>query len=290
MRLTFREVALGLRRSPLLSVLSIITIAFSLFAFGLFGLLALNVDRALKGVEEHVEVVAFLADGTPIETVSTAMGDIQAFPEVARVELVSPDDALKRARKEMSEFSDVFDAAFLPASLEIRLKPGFRDPKTVQAVAERIRTYQFVDDVRFGEDWVKKLYDIRNIAGAAGAILGALFAVVAIIIIGTTIRMTVLARAREISIMRLVGATDGFVRLPFLLDGAAKGILGGVLALLLTRVAFAIVDHWFVHVRFFDMGTAALGVLGGALLGLLGSAASVGRHLRLVGTDRRRWR
>jgi cell division transport system permease protein len=282
MRLTFREVALGLRRSPLLSVLSIITIAFSLFAFGLFGLLALNVDRALKGVEEHVEVVAFLADGTPIETVSTAMGDIQAFPEVARVELVSPDDALKRARKEMSEFSDVFDAAFLPASLEIRLKPGFRDPKTVQAVAERIRTYQFVDDVRFGEDWVKKLYDIRNIAGAAGAILGALFAVVAIIIIGTTIRMTVLARAREISIMRLVGATDGFVRRPFLIDGFLKGVVGGGLALLLTWLASTLISQHLIATAFFDPPTATAGIVFGGIIGLLGSALSVGRHLRRV--------
>ena len=282
MRLTFREVMLGVRRSPLLSTLSVITIAFSLFAFGLFGLLVLNVDRALEGVEEHVEIVAFLADGTLPESISAAMGDISAFPEVARVEQVSPEQALARARAELPEFQDVFDASFLPPSIEVRLKEGHRDPATVKDVTQRIQTYPFVDDVRYGEDWVKKLYDIRNIAGAAGIALGLLFAAVAVIIIGTTIRMTVLARTREISIMRLVGATDGFVRFPFLIDGFLKGLVGGLLALFLTWGANWLIDHNLIQTIFFDPGIATLGVLGGGVIGLLGSALSVGRHLRRV--------
>jgi cell division transport system permease protein len=282
MRLTFREVMLGVRRSPLLSSLSVVTIAFSLFAFGLFGLLVLNVDRALRGVEEHVEIVAFIADGTLPEAVSAAMGDISNFPEVARVQEVSPEQALARARAELPEFQDVFDASFLPPSIEVRLKEGHRDPKSVKEVTQRIQTYPFIDDVRYGEDWVKKLYDIRNIAGAAGIALGLLFAAVAVIIIGTTMRMTVLARAREISIMRLVGATDGFVRRPFLLDGFLKGIIGGLLALLLTWGASEVISRSLIQTTFFDPGIATLGVLGGGIIGLLGSALSVGRHLRRV--------
>lgn len=282
MRLTFREVILGVRRSPLLSTLSVVTIAFSLFAFGLFGLLVLNVDRALRGVEEHVEIVAFLADGTLPESISAAMSDISAFPEVARVDQVTPEQALARARAELPEFQDVFDASFLPASLEIRLKEGHRDPATVKDVTQRIQTYPFVDDVRYGEDWVKKLYDIRNIAGAAGIALGLLFAAVAVIIIGTTIRMTVLARSREISIMRLVGATDRFVRSPFLIDGFLKGLVGGLLALLLTWGANALISRNLIQTSFFDAGTAFFGVIGGGIIGLLGSALSVGRHLRRV--------
>ena len=282
MRLTLREVMLGLRRSPLLSTLSVITIAFSLFAFGLFGLLVLNVDRALRGVEEHVEIVAFLADGTLPESISAAMGDISAFPEVARVEQVSPEQALARARAELPEFQDVFDASFLPPSIEVRLKEGHRDPATVKDVTQRIQTYPFVDDVRYGEDWVKKLYDIRNIAGAAGIALGLLFAAVAVIIIGTTIRMTVLARTREISIMRLVGATDGFVRFPFLIDGFLKGLIGGLLALFLTWGANWLISTNLIQTTFFDPGIATLGVIGGGIIGLLGSALSVGRHLRRV--------
>jgi cell division transport system permease protein len=95
-------------------------------------------------------------------------------------------------------------------------------------------------------------------------------------------RMTVLARAREISIMRLVGATDGFVRRPFLLDGFLKGIVGGLLALLLTWGANAVISRSLIQTTFFDPGIATLGVLGGGIIGLLGSALSVGRHLRRV--------
>jgi cell division transport system permease protein len=282
MRLTFREVALGLRRSSLLSALSIMTIAFSLFAFGLFGLVALNVNRALRSIEERVEIRAFLTDGTPMETVSTAVGDIAAFPEVARVEIITPEQALARARRELGEFRDVYDAAFLPASLEIRLKPGFRDPATVQAIAERVQSYQFVDDVRYGEEWVQKLYSIRNVAGAAGLVLGVAFAAVSIIIIGATIRMTVLARAREISIMRLVGATDGFVRRPFLIDGFLKGVVGGVFALVLSWLAHSLISQYLVQTEFFDRGLAMAGIASGGFIGLFGSALSVGRHLRRV--------
>ena len=114
----------------------------------------------------------------------------------------------------------------------------------------------------------------------------------AIIIVGATIRMAVLARAREIQIMRLVGATDGFVRLPFLLDGAAEGCSAGCSPLALTWAARTARQPLRRRDRRSCLpGVAALGVLAGALLGFFGSLVSVGRHLRLVGRERRRlWR
>lgn len=283
MKLALREVLLAVRRAPLLSALGVITIAFSLFAFGLFGLVAVNIRDALRQVESRVEIRAFIADATPIEAIVTAVGDIEEFPEVAKAGYVSPDSALATARRELGEFADVFEAGVLPGSIEIRLKPDYRDPRSVKAVAARVGAYSFVDDVRYGEDWVAKLYQIRTIATIVGVVLGLAFAVVAVIIIGTTIRMSVLAREREIGIMRLVGATDMFVRLPFLIDGFVKGVLGGFLALALTGVASASIDRALgFQTVFFSSGIAALGVLGGALIGLAGSAVSVGRQLRRV--------
>lgn len=278
----FREALLAFRRAPLLSLLGVITIAVSLFALGLFSLVALNLRNALQQVEERVEIRAFVTDGTPVEAIAAAMGDVAAFPEVARVQLVSQEEALARARAELGEFSDVFESGFLPASMEVRLKTGFRDPSTVKAVAARVATYDFVDDVRYGEEWVAKLYRIRNVATVAGISLGLAFAAVAVIIIGATIRMAVLARAREISIMRVVGATDGFIRRPFLIEGFVKGVLGGVLALFLTWFASKLIDRYFIQTIFFEPGYAVAGILGGALIGLAGSAYSVGRHLRGV--------
>ena len=277
-----REALTASRRAPLLSILGVVTIAFSLFAFGLFGLVAINIRKALEQVEERVEVRAFVSDSTEIESVAAAMKDIGEFPEVARVDYVSKEQALERARKEMGEFADVFEAGVLPASIEVYLRSGMRDPTTVKSVADRIRTYHFIDDVRYGEEWVAKLYRLRNIATVAGLALGVAFAAVAIIIIGATIRMTVLARAKEISIMRLVGATDMFIRLPFLIDGLVKGVLGGLLALVFVWVANRVVNEYFIQTIFFNREMIFLGVVGGALMGVLGSLVSVGRHLRRV--------
>ena len=282
MRLALRETLLAFRRAPLLSALGIITIAFSLFAFGLFGLVALNIRVALAQVEERVEIQAFVADGTPPETIGAALGDIAAFPEVAHVDFIPQDSALARAKREIPEYSDVFEKAVLPASIDVRLKAGHRDPASVTAVATRISTYAFVDDVEYAQDWVNKIYRWRTIATLVGVVLGLAFAAVAVIIIGATIRMAVLARSREISIMRLVGATDGFIRAPFLIEGFAKGVLGGALALLLTWLAARLISDNLIRVTFFDPGVAALGVLFGAVMGFAGSTVSVARQLRRV--------
>jgi cell division transport system permease protein len=277
-----REALTASRRAPLLSALGVVTIAFSLFAFGLFGLVAINIRKALDEVEERVEVRAFVSDSVDIESVAAAMKDIGEFTEVQRVDYVSKEKALERARKEMGEFADVFEAGVLPASIEVHLRPGLRGPAVVKSVADRMKTYAFIDDVRYGEEWVEKLYRLRNIATVAGIALGVAFAAVAIIIIGATIRMTVLARAKEISIMRLVGATDMFIRLPFLIDGMVKGVLGGLLALVFVWVANRVVNEYFMQTIFFDRQLIFFGVVGGAVMGILGSLVSVGRHLRRI--------
>jgi cell division transport system permease protein len=285
MRLALREVALAFRRAPLLAILGVVTIGFSLFAFGLFGLVALNIRSALREVEDRVEIRAFLIEGARDAQVDELMQRMQKNPSVASVGYVSPDSALQRARAELEEFRDVMDGAFLPGSVELRLKDGMRDPATVAELSRRLQTYPVVEEVRYGREWVEKLYRIRNIAALVGTVLGGVFALVAVIIIGSTIRMAILARTREIEIMRLVGATNMFVRLPYLLDGALKGLLGGVLAVAMSWGTATVLAQSLMQTQFFDTTQMLLGVAAGGVLGLLGSWVSVGRHLRQVWRD-----
>src|SRR5207247_1276019 len=136
------------------------SMAFSLFVVGLFGLVAVTLQDALRGVAERVEIVAYLLPGTPIESITLAEKDIEAFPEVHSAVYVSEDSALARARAELVEFRDVLQELErnpLPASIEVKLKPKFRDAEHVNDVADRLRGFGFVDDVRFGRDWVEKL-------------------------------------------------------------------------------------------------------------------------------------
>lgn len=285
MRLALREVFRAFRRSPALGMLSITTMAFSLFAFGLFGLVALNIRSALRAIEDRVEVRAFLIDNTTEQQVQELMVAMQRMPQVSDVGYVSPDSALERARAELDEFRDVMEGAMLPASLELRIRPEMRSPEAIQQVSGRLQTYPVVEEVRYGREWVEKLYRIRTIAGVAGTGLGLVFAMVAVIIIGATIRMAILARTREIEIMRLVGATNGFVRLPYLIDGTLKGVIGGLLALLLAWLAHRAINQSLMETQFFSTNQMALGVAAGGIIGLLGSWLSVGRQLRRVWAD-----
>jgi cell division transport system permease protein len=284
-----REAVRTFSRAPLLSALSVASIGFSLFTIGLFGLVAINFRQTLSVLAERVEVVAFVLRGTPTEAITAASQDIQAFPEVLEVNYVSSEQALDRARTELVEFQEAYrdlETNPLPASLEIRLRPEFRDGASAQRVAERIRAFAFIDDVRFGRDWVQRLDRLRDMAGVIGLVIGLAFAVVAVVIIGVTIRITVLQRAGEISIMRLVGATNRYIRGPFLLEGLIKGVLGGLLALLMSWAAFSVFRKTTAELGsslvFFEPVHLLLVVVFGTLLGLMGSLLSVGRHLRHV--------
>jgi cell division transport system permease protein len=283
MRLTIREALLSFKRAPLLSALAIMMIAFSLFSFGLFALVAINFREEFGQVEERVGIQAYVDDTTSVVTLTDGVAIAAKWPEVQMARPVTREEALTRARESMGEFRDVFDSEFLPASIEIEFKEGFRDAASVEKVAQRLQTLPYVNDVRYGEEFVKQLDAIRTVTTGTGIALGTAFALVAIIIITATIRITVLARAREISIMRLVGATDGFVRRPFLLEGLLTGLAGGTLAFLLLRGAYAIVTNFeFVNALFLSTGMSVAGILGGGLLGLFGSAYAVRRHLRQV--------
>jgi len=289
MKLLWREALLSFSRTRTLSALSVTTIAFALFVTGLFGLVAINLRSALGQIEERVEIVAFVLRGTPSQGLAVAMEDISAFPEVLSVRYVTEEEALEQAKTDLVEFRDAYEAVQinpLPPSLELRLKPGYRDAAHVGEVAERLRGFPFIEDVRYGRDWIEKLDRLRTIGGVVGGVIGLAFALVSVVIIGVTIRITVLQRAREISIMRLVGATDWFIRGPFLLEGAIKGFLGGIVAFLLCLGVYSL-----FKAQGFGLGVglqffAPIHVLGflafGMLLGLGGSLVSVGRHLRKV--------
>ncbi|HET7233213.1 MAG TPA: permease-like cell division protein FtsX [Longimicrobium sp.] len=280
-----REALSAFRRSPLLAFLSIIAIGFSLFVIGLFGLTAWNIGRAIEKVEEKVEIVAYLDDATTPSQLELAQQEVRGLPAVLELRYVTKFDALASAREEMPEFQDVFsdlDNNPLPASLEIRMKPGSRTPDAVKRVAERLRAYPFVEDVRYGREWLDKIYQIRRLAGGAATMIGAAFALVAAIIIATAVRIAVFARREEISIMRLVGATDGFVQRPFLLEGVMTGLMGGALAALLTWGSYRVLSATMFRIEMIPGQWMVVVVVVGTVFGFLSSMVAVRRHLEAV--------
>ena len=281
-----REALAAFRRAPLLTGLSALMVGLALFVVGLFSLAAHNLHLALESVEERVEVVAYVRDGTSPEEISAATDQLLSLPEVQNVRFVSKEQALETARRDLPEFQEIFtdlETNPLPASLEVELRSGSRGPQAVDRVARRAGTYTFVEDVRYGQEWVDRLFDLRKIAGVTAMVLGGAFAAVAALIIGTAVRIAIFARREEIYIMRLVGAKNGFIRRPFLLEGAMTGLLGGVLAVVLTwgtyRVVLEVLEF---QLSWMPASWVVAGVLAGSAFGFLSSGLALRRYLREV--------
>ncbi len=282
---TVREALSAFRRAPTLTGLSAAMVGLALFVIGLFGIAAHNLRLALTTVEERVEVVAFVRDGTPTDQVDQARRQIEDFPPVLAVRFVSKEDAMQIARTELPEIANIsgeLEVNPFPASLEIQLREGSRSSEVVQELAEDVAVYPFVEDVRYGREWVERLFLVRRVGGVTAAVLGGAFAVVAALIIGTAIRIAIFARRDEIQIMRLVGATNGFIRRPFVLEGAITGLLGGLLALLLTWLSFWTVDRYLFEIQWIPTAWVASGIAGAVVFGAAASALAVRRHLRGV--------
>ncbi|HUF12865.1 MAG TPA: permease-like cell division protein FtsX [Longimicrobiales bacterium] len=278
-----REALAAFRRAPLLTGLSGAMIGLSLFVVGLFGIVAHNIRLVLEQVEERVEVVAYLRDGATPQVVELITAEISSFPEVAAVDYVSKDQALANARSELDEFRTIFgdlDVNPLPASLEVHMRPGMRNAEVVRDIAERIRAYEAVEETRFGQEWIDKVFLLRRVAGVATAVLGGAFAVVSILIIGSAVRMAIFARRDEIRIMQLVGATDAFVRRPFVLEGAMTGLIGAAIALPALYIVYQLLSGAIIDIVWLPTSWIAAGIASGALLGFAASALAVRRHVR----------
>lgn len=280
-----REALAAFRRAPVLTGLSAAMVALALLVVGLFGLATHNLRLALSAIEARVEVVAYLRDDARATEIEAVRADLSSFPEVLSVRYVSKEEALEQARADLPEFSDLFadvDVNPLPQSLEVELQREARTNEAVARVAELAAGYDAVEDVRYGREWVEKLFTLRRIGAATTAVMGGSFALVAALIIGTALRIAIFARREEIYVMRLVGARTGFIRRPFLLEGAIAGLLGGVLAWGLTYGTYRGVYAFLFAVAWIPQEWVALGVISGGAFGAAASAFAIRRHLREV--------
>jgi cell division transport system permease protein len=283
MSYALREALAAFRRAPVLTTLSAAMIGLSLFVVGLFGLGTHNIRRVLDQIESRVEIVAYIKEDVRSDATQLMLSEIRAFPEVAEVSYISREDALESARRQFPELRTIFsdlEVNPLPASIEVRLLPGNRTPEVVDQVSARISGYPFIEETNYGKEWVERIYLLRRIAGATALVVGGAFAAVAILIIGTAIRMAIFARRDEIEIMRLVGATDAFVRMPFLLEGILTGLLGGGFALSATYTVYKVLVRTVFPLVWLPDSWVLYGIATGGVLGLIASGLSVRQHLR----------
>jgi len=282
---TVKEAVSAFRRAPLLTGLSALMVGLALLVLGLFSLAAFNLKLALTAIEERIEVVAYLRDDIRSVDMEAALQTLRSLPGVEEVLYVSKADALQRALTQLPEIAEVasdLEANPFPASLEVRFQPGSRTTEAVESVSAAARELPAVEDVRYGREWVDRLFALRRIGAITAGTLGGAFALVAALIIGTAIRIAVFARRDEISIMQLVGATNGYIRRPFLLEGAITGLLGGLLAVLLTWGTHQAVYNFLFTLDWIPQTWVWAGVGAGVLFGVLASGLAVRKYLREI--------
>ena len=282
---TLREAAAALRRAPLLTGLSAGMVALALFVTGLFGAVTHNLQVALRTVEDRVAIVAYLRDDAGAAAIDQAVTELADRADVRTVHYISRDRALEIAREELPELTELSSGLAenpFPASLEIELAEGSANPETIADISLAAEAYPIVEETQYGQDWVDRLHALRRLAGAAVIVIGAAFAVVGALIIGTAIRIAIFARRDEIYIMRLVGAKDSFIRRPFLLEGAFTGIVGGIAATALTWATFQTLQSFLEDLSWIPVTWVMAGIAAGGFFGMLASAVAVRRHLREV--------
>jgi len=283
-----REALVNLWRNRFVNLLASATIAVSLLLVGIFLLLAHNLSRVVADLGSQVTLSVYLKAETSADEREEILAALRGRPEAASFGYVSPEAALEKFRKlfpALREVPEALEENPFPASVEVRMAEGHRDPDSVRRLAGELARLPGVDDTAFDLPWVSRLRDLVTLARAAGYSLGGVVGLAAILTIASVIRLTIYSRQQEIEILRLVGATRTFILAPFLLESSLMGALGGGFALAALQGTYrylarnpgkmAPLFHSLLTASFLPPSTSWLLVLLGFAAGALGGLLSL---------------
>ncbi len=285
----FEEAVQSLWRSRLINALSIGTIAVSLFVLGAFLTVAANLAEAVTRWTQKVQVTFYLRDTVTLDQRAELTRKLGLDPAVSTVVFVSRDEALARFRemfRELASLPDEVGSNPFPAALEATVKPGHEAPEEVQRLAGAFEKAPGVEEVQYDLLWIERLATATRVVRVVGLFLGGILILAGVFTISNVIRLTVYARQDELDIMRLVGATQAYVKGPFVVEGMLQGCLGGLLAVGLLYAAFRLVtERALAASELLGRQTVVLPaelclgiVVGGMVVGVIGSLVSLGRR------------
>ena len=287
----FRNASAGIFSNRLIHTISVGTISISLFLFGAFALLFVNINSWVIEWGKSLSMSIYLEDGAVQEAKKKIESMAQNLPGAQVKAFISKEKAMIDLKATLGAQAGLLDGLShnpLPASVEILFKDVRRsqlDPKKIKGELEKIKG---VSEVQYSEQYQEKFEGVIYVLKVAGLIVGGLLCMAVLFIITNTIKLTIYSRRDEIEIYKLVGASDWFVRVPFLIEGAVQGLFGGLLALSILYSLHFLFSLKTVHVFglpvleivFLPHGYAVLIVALGLILGLAGSFVAIGRFFR----------
>lgn len=288
----FREGGKNIIRNGWMTLASVGAVTTTLILVGLFLVLMLNLNQVAENVEEDVEIKV-LIDLTAKETdINKLENEIRNIPQVSMLQFSSKEEELKQLIESMGEEGEAFELFEQDNPLNDAFIVKTEDPIDTFKVAEQIMKFDNVGEVVYAEDVIRKLFEFNQYARYVG--LGFIIALVltAAFLVSNTIKITIMARSKEIGIMKLVGATNSFIRWPFFIEGLLMGILGSILPIALIlggyyylyenlqdRIQFPFVELLPYHPFAFQLSFLLLAI--GAFIGVWGSVMSVRKFLKV---------
>ncbi|MBN1958210.1 MAG: ABC transporter permease [Desulfuromonadales bacterium] len=284
----------NMRQWPFLCSAAILTMAVALATVATFFLVVINVEQLAQRWTEEIQVIAYLRKPVPQRDLAGIIETLKNYPEIAEVHYVSQQDAMARFRTRLADDAsllDSMDADVLPASFELGIRPSFRNQEGIDRIIERLENTLELDDLRYGQKWLERFNSFVNMLRFVGLVLGSFLLLAALFIVSNTIKLTLYARRDELEIMALVGATMRFIKVPFLLEGAIQGFLGGLISLLFLMLSFnllisrSLTSFWLTpgdfQLLFLTLNQQLGLVFSGVVLGVLGSLSSLRRFVRI---------
>jgi cell division transport system permease protein len=276
------------------NLFSVTIICLSFLTVGIFVSLTNNLRDTARDLASNMSIAFYLDAKLPAGTVEAIRQEIARPAFIESVKLVSADEALERFRLNFPELADVvagLKANPFPPALEVRVNAKASASKEVVAFVEGMKKRPGVTDVLFNQDWVEKMQGFSRLAGAIGAFLGGILILTSFFIISNVVKLNVFARRNEIEILRLVGGTNLFIRIPFWLEGITLGFLGSLLSLGLLFIVIQLFPVYLgaslgalqelLRFRYPDLTQAVALLVGGAATGFIGSATSVSKFLKV---------
>ena len=284
-----RETFKSIKRNQLMSLASVSTVALSLLVLGIFMVMVFNTNHVAKFLETQVQISVYMSDAASAETLKATEKTLKELPGVTSVKAVTKDEALERFKDRLGSQANLLDFIGdenpFPYSFEVHVDK----PERISELAPKIDDLKGVETAKFGQEVVENIFKLTKIMRLGGILLVLLLAMATLFIIVNTIRITVFARRREVTIMKYVGATDWFIRWPFLLEGMFLGFTGALVAtLVINQVYGAILNSVHATLAFFPLLPAwplllyiniTLIVIGTAI-GAAGSSISLRKFLK----------
>ncbi len=287
-----RESVKSIGRNGWMTFASVSAVTVTLILVGVFFVIMMNLNRAAETVEEDVQIRVHIDVAASKHDQETLKAAIQAIPEVKSVKFSPKEEELKDLVKNMGEEGKAFKLFEQDNPLNDVFIVKTKKPTDTMKVADKIEKLNFVFKVKYGQDKVEKLFKFIKASRNVGIVLIIGLFFTAIFLISNTIKITIIARRREIKIMKLVGATNSFIRWPFFLEGLWLGILGSILPIILISIAYyrafdyvnPKLNGTFIKMLPFDpfiYQVSGILLLMGALIGVWGSLMSVRKFLKV---------